>query len=592
LPTPAPVTYIHQENSVNLMIRFSKLLFIVAFCICPVLAVADALMRNDSADASSIAQYYVDERGVSLELEIGLNSIDTFRNLMPDAIYQRLGHEASPIGGRLREFFTRDFAIIVDGEPLPGYVEKIGPSVRVLRDNITGEPLPVQEDAPQVVRAELRYPFPKDTLPEKLGLTARAGADIGFVLYHKGVAVNDYRYLTSGYTLNLDWEDPWYSRFDNNQLRRQYSEPMSGFIYVENFEVRKEIIVRPKDLQRWVDLGLDGRRDIPAEMQSGIKQKVGEFLSQHQAVTIDDEPAEGILESVNFLQRTLTSSNVIDPPELLQLDSAVIGAIFVYPRSGLPQTVVMDWDLWDERIQRIPVSAVDQAGPLPSLLEPDWRQLTWTNFLKNPDIPTLHVVETPVPGWQLWAERLLPLLVLLALASSWLLWRARSAGRSPLVPAAATFTFVAASAAAVYYGANNQPEQARAQAITGDLLHNIYRAFDYREEGDIYDVLERSVSGELLTDIFLETKRSLVLANQGGAAAKVKDVELANVEVQPGSEQGRFTVEADWTVHGSVGHWGHVHQRTNRYLANLVVAVDGEQWKLEGMTVLQEERQQ
>ena len=102
--------------------------------------------------------------------------------------------------------------------------------------------------------------------------------------------------------------------------------------------------------------------------------------------------------------------------------------------------------------------------------------------------------------------------------------------------------------------------------------------------------MPRSVSGELLTDIFLETKRSLVLANQGGAEAKVKTVELASIAVQPGSEQGRFTVEADWTVHGSVGHWGHVHQRSNRYLARLTVAVDGEQWKLQNMSVLQEER--
>jgi len=121
-------------------------------------------------------------------------------------------------------------------------------------------------------------------------------------------------------------------------------------------------------------------------------------------------------------------------------------------------------------------------------------------------------------------------------------------------------------------------------------LHNIYRAFDYREESDIYDKLARSVSGELLTDIFLETKRSLVLANQGGAQAKVKDVMLDSVEVQPNEGQNSFKVVAGWTVHGSVGHWGHIHQRSNRYQALLTVAVEGQQWKLREMTVLQEER--
>jgi hypothetical protein len=39
-----------------------------------------------------------------------------------------------------------------------------------------------------------------------------------------------------------------------------------------------------------------------------------------------------------------------------------------------------------------------------------------------------------------------------------------------------------------------------------------------------------------------------------------------------------------------VGHWGHVHQRSNRYQALLTVVVDEDQWKLQEMTVLQEER--
>ena len=99
-----------------------------------------------------------------------------------------------------------------------------------------------------------------------------------------------------------------------------------------------------------------------------------------------------------------------------------------------------------------------------------------------------------------------------------------------------------------------------------------------------------SVSGELLTDIYLETKRSLVLANQGGAEARVADVALASIEVLPDAPPGSFRVRADWTVNGSVGHWGHIHKRSNRYLADLDIAIDNGQWKLADMNVLQEER--
>jgi hypothetical protein len=547
-------------------------------------------MRSQAVGASSIIEYHVDEQGIRAELEIGLNTIDAFRNLMPDTIYKELGHGDASLRERLQILFTQDLTILVNDEPLPGRVTEIGPSKRVLRDPINGTPFPVQDGAPDVIRAVLVYPFPEGVLPERLSFTAPAATDIGFVVYHKGVAINDFRYLAPGYTLSLDWEDPWYSSFDTFQLKRQYAAPMSGFLYIEHFEVRKEIIARPKDLQRWVDLGLEGRTDIPVEMQPTIKSKVAEFLAAHQPVTIDGEPFKGILESVNFLERTLTSSRVIDPPELLNLDAAILGAIFVYPRDGLPQKVVMEWDLWDDRIQRIPASAVDQAGPLPSYLDPDWPRLEWINFLKNPDLPTLRTVQEPMAPWRLWLQRSLPLLVILALVNVLLLWRARGGRSYPALPATAAVVFLVASIAAARYGAHNQPDQVRAQAIVGDLLHNVYRAFEYREEGDIYDMLDLSVSGDLLTDIFLETKRSLVLANQGGAEAKVKEVELTSVELLPGGEQGRFAVEADWTVHGSVGHWGHVHQRSNRYRANLDVAVDQDQWKLQGMTVLREER--
>jgi hypothetical protein len=373
-------------------------------------------------------------------------------------------------------------------------------------------------------------------------------------------------------------------------MLRQYSAPMSGFIYVESFEVRKEIIARPKDLQRWIDLGLEGKSVIPVEMQAEIKLKVAEFLSRHQPVTIDGERREGILDSINFLERTLTSSRVVDPPVPLGIDAAILGAIFVYPQKGLPQKVTMDWDLWDDRVTRVPVSAVDQAGPLPSYLEPDWTQLEWTNYLKNPVIPTLEVLEPPVDGWKLTLAKGLPVTVILLLLSLGWVYLTIKKQESRTLPASVAILLFAACLAAFLLRESSRIQPERAEVIVSKLLHNIYRSFDYRDESDIYDVLERSVTGELLTNIYLETKRSLVLANQGGAQAKVKSVQLDSLELKPMAEDNGFNTEVNWTVNGSVGHWGHVHQRSNRYQALLTIVAEQQQWKLREMVVLQEER--
>ena len=123
-----------------------------------------------------------------------------------------------------------------------------------------------------------------------------------------------------------------------------------------------------------------------------------------------------------------------------------------------------------------------------------------------------------------------------------------------------------------------------------DLLRNVYQAFDYREESDIYDSLERSVSGNLLTDIYLETQRSLELANQGGARAKVKSVEMQSIAISAADEPDAFRARATWNVNGSVGHWGHVHTRVNQYQAELLIQAVDQRWKLIDMNVLQEQR--
>jgi hypothetical protein len=365
---------------------------------------------------------------------------------------------------------------------------------------------------------------------------------------------------------------------------------MSGFIYVEPYEVRKEIIARPGDLQDFVDLGLEGRDTIPVEIQAEVLRGAAAFLREHHPVTIDGREVAPELARVNFLERTLRTSRVIDPPVELDLHAAILGVIFVYPTEGLPERVSMDWDLWNERIQKVPVSAVDQAGPLPSTLEPDWRILEWNNVLKHPELPTLQVLAPPpsAPARWIWTLRwLLGVCALLLAAAAWRSSRGRESGRLAPLATAGLVLMVIASGLVWARGAHITDE--RAGEIVSGLLRNVYLAFDFRGEEQIYDVLEKSVEGDLLARIYLETQRGLELANQGGARAKVKEVELVALEAEPAGD-GVFVANATWNVGGSVGHWGHVHQRRNQYRAELRVAPVAGTWKLADMEILEEER--
>ena len=55
----------------------------------------------------------------------------------------------------------------------------------------------------------------------------------------------------------------------------------------------------------------------------------------------------------------------------------------------------MRWDLFDDKIQMVPVSAVDPTGPLPQFLEPDYDLLEWQNFIRIPVMPQLADVSAP-----------------------------------------------------------------------------------------------------------------------------------------------------------------------------------------------------
>jgi hypothetical protein len=112
-----------------------QLLLLIAMLLLPPWRVAaDAIVISRAMLASTIAEVFVEESSVRVELEIGLADLPAFRNLVPDAVYERLGYEPEPLSQRLPRFFREDFAIRADGgTPLAGRVVEIAPRPRMRR---------------------------------------------------------------------------------------------------------------------------------------------------------------------------------------------------------------------------------------------------------------------------------------------------------------------------------------------------------------------------------------------------------------------------------------------------------------------------
>jgi hypothetical protein len=576
---------------------------------------ADWINLSGAQNAPNIAEIHINDDHVKIELEIFVNDLVTFDRLIPDEFFAGTGIERPPLEERLRQFADEDLQVITgNGQKLPVLLKKIEPRFRQERQSAilwkvnpyTGQPIPGPPEDKRVLFAELVYPFEDkpDTLTiippldEKYQISK---APIGFMTYHQGAPLHDFKFLAEASTVTLDWQDPWYSTYEKKALRRWQTGGVMSFLYIEPYEVRHEILARVKDLAEWVELGLRGCDFIEIDENDPLKQRVGQFFLERENTLIDGKQLKPILDRISFVKYSTTVSTFVVQPEQLSINTTMVGVIITYLTDGLPQQVTSEWDLWSKHNQKIPVNAIDPLGPFPSYVTPDDNVHTWTNFLKTYQIPTVAQVDidAALVTLNMPLASILCLLALLPVGFQ-IRKRRKTGGASIGAMVGLALVLVAASIAlfpvlrvAVAKPAVMAPRMNddQAVAVLDSLLKNIYRSFDFREEEDVYDRLATSVSGDLLSEIYLQNRKSMVVTQAGGARARVKAVKILDVDVASVDDRPLgLLFHARWTAMGTVGHWGHIHMRKNQYDANITVEpVDGA-WKITNLELLEEKR--
>jgi hypothetical protein len=592
-------------------LSLSLILILVFFPSPP--AMADYINLTGAENAPNIAEIYVQDDHVKLVLEIFVRNIETFVDLLPDETFKDMGIQPPPLTERLRLFSSKTFQFVTeDGKNLQAELKLIEPRLRKDRPSpfvgtinpVTRRPVPGPPEDKRVLYAELIYPF--TSRPERLTIIpplddkGNAAVSIGFITYHKGVPIVDFRFISEASKLHLNWDDPWYSKFEKKALKRWQQSGLMTFLYVEPYEVRHEVLVRVKDLAAWMDLGLRGHEFIEVDEFELLKKRVGEFLLHRSKVLIDGKELRPILDRTSFIKYTMTRTLFLTQAERLPLTTAMLGVIITYVTKGMPQKVTVDWGLFSDRIKKVPATAVDPAGPFPSYVTPDDNVLIWTNFLKNYKIPTVMAVsvDNSLTNLRIPAGSLLCLIILLPVL--WHMRKRKQSAKKIRVQLGLVALLIAGGLLLYPYlkvsiarPAAIAPKMTHKEAVVvlHSLLKNVYRAFDFREEEDVYDKLALTVSGDLLADIYLQNRKSFEVKRAGGARARVKEVAILDVAVENLHDRPLgLSFKSKWTAFGTVGHWGHIHARKNQYDAIVTVEpVDGA-WKITGLELLEEKR--
>jgi len=558
-------------------------------------AKADYIHQTLAEYTGTIMEFHISEKNIKIILEIDKKDKKYFSNL--------LANKNSNTENNLLKTGKQ--------QPLIGNIETIETRKRTPRGNrdalpttdLMGNPVNIPQISPNVTYVEIVYPLTNK--PPQLILSPPLEANqkypvtsIGFITYHEQIPITNYWYLSRPEILNIDWEDPWYSKFKNPNLTRPHPSSLLSYLYIEPYEVRHEILIRIRDLADFINYDLTNIKTFTPDILEQIKKQAINYFESQPEMTIDGKIVKSIINRINFLETDKKGLfQVVKNSQELPLNSAIIGIDLIYPVQKFPDEVSVNWDMFNKKITTIPTITTDPAGPFPYILKLDDKILTWKNSLTNYVIPQVEYL--PVSS-----QFNFPLGLLIGLGLSIyiliiIIIRKQQKKSINKLTYGLPFLIIIISIitnplAQLKIGkpqflvANISQEEEK--IIFTHLLKNIYRAFDFRTESDIYDKLAISLEGEILTDVYLQISKSMELENQGGAVATVENIEITDIKKETSSSQKAQAYRTKWIANGTLSHWGHRHNRENQYEAIFTISPINNNWKITDMELLEETR--
>ena len=366
-----------------------------------------------------------------------------------------------------------------------------------------------------------------------------------------------------------------------------------AYLYLEPHQARFEVLYDAATALRLIEPA----QSLPARLDPALRQRLAKEMATRTeawcSLKVDGRESARSTAYPVLLTGKPGATQPVEGDSDLPLAGAMLGLAWSFELPPMPEQVVVAWQGYLPASGKLPVRVLYGPKSEPAEISRHSPGFTWRSLGRLPRPQPL----APVPGtatatWQLPVGFLLWCLVGAGFA-----WSARRR-RARLFGGWLLYAILWGAAAIVLWprlmlplGARGGPAVDRpegAATVLAPLLQNVYRAFDHRSESAIYDVLARSVDGELLRRLYLETIEALSLEGREGARVTVKEFSAEVDAVEP-AQQG-FVADCQWTALGTVGHWGHAHTRVNRYKARVTVTAVRGEWKLTGLEVLEARR--
>ncbi len=445
-------------------------------------------------------------------------------------------------------------------------------------------------------------------LPSELKiLLKQAGSDQPFMHMMKPDKPETYRFDWNAPLLNSDasekdWKD-WFEAQRETTLGIESYSSVYSFIYITNYQVRQEVLIPLATLSTFFDIERADEMYLEIPEQDAAIDKIKALFSIGNPVEIDNVLVKPVFDRIDFYGLNLRDFAVQADRRRISMANGRVGVIMSYSTKGMPRDVKVTWDKFNDSLKSVDavIFAFDQVEKTEFSMFLDDNTYEWSAKDQKPPEPITNVVvdtlsiERPTMKVSMLSVVLAVLAAPLLICAPFMRRRWLAAATLGVVLVLGSYLAKDSMRVEFQRPGVGQPEISSNMAadIFSQLHKNMFRAFDYHNESDIYDALAKSVDGDLLRELYLQINDSLKVKEQGGAVSRIEEVRVIDGEKcpldgQPPLARPGFGYRSRWDLIGTVEHWGHIHERINKYDAQFTIELVDNNWKITSMTVLDE----
>jgi len=365
-----------------------------------------------------------------------------------------------------------------------------------------------------------------------------------------------------------------------------------AYLYIETYQTRFEVLFDSASMHALLFQEQPTPATLTPEMQKQLCDAAALRAAEWCAVSTAAEALPVPLPLVAVIKGLPGNTLPLQEGEEVPVNQAMLGFMWEFATPPDPDVLKVTWKGWMNNLKALPVRAffgsLSETGEIHSAV----KTYRWRNQGRLPRPAPLAAVpqfEVPEPmrlplGGILWLLVGLVFYIYIKVADHKL-----PGGSLPFFAVWLLGAVLMSQLLVVPFhtdGASPEVSQVEeAQKIVSPLLRNVYRAFDHHVESDVYDVLARSVDGELLRRLYLETIQALTLEGREGTRVTIAEFSANVDKVGPNPKGEGFVADCNWMARGIVGHWGHSHPRVNIYNARVTITPHDGEWKLTGLEV-------